>query len=127
MSEAKKLSHESMNDVGLKVLASSVLNSTNEEIIDRAVLAEARRLAISHAGQKINYIYNGDQGYSVKVPDPQLEKCDDCGSDRHWELRDVVSYCQEDTTFYFKCINILAIDGEDFECGGSSLSIGGET
>lgn len=109
--EAKKLPYI-IEDKSARNLILSDPNSNKD-------LREAARLSLCQAGEKLQFVYDGDKGYSVIIPDPKYERCSECLSYDHWEFREVESYSKWDANkFFFKCTNIYSDCLGEIECEG---------
>ena len=88
-------------------------------------LKEAARLSLCRAGEKIRIVHDGDQGYSVTIPDPKFDRCEECMCFDFWQFEEVESCSEFENKFFFKCTNVYFDAMGDWECQGR-LEMGDE-
>lgn len=92
-------------------------SARNLILADNYDLKEAARRSLCRAGEKLS-IVSGDDGYSVTIPDPKLERCEECHCFNYWQFHEIESYSKFENKFFFHCTNIYFDAVGEFECQG---------
>jgi len=69
-------------------------------------------------GDKVDFTYGGDQGFSVIIPDPSDERCPHCLSSECLEYLDMEAENAQEFEVRFECKNIVQDELGKYECQG---------